>query len=113
MKSMFSPWCIAALGMLLVLTLVCSTAVAQQEGPRPDQDRMEGRRGQGGMRGMARMMMPPPAPVMLIEGQRLYILSGNVLYKFDTQTLEQMEAVRLIPPPPPEGMRGPPPPPAP
>ena len=113
MKSKLSPWRIAVLGILLVAMSVCSTAVAQQDGPRPktDQDRMEGRRGQGDMRGMARMMMPPPAPVMLIEGQRLYILSGDVLYKFDTQPLEQMEAGRLMPPPPPPGMMGPPPPP--
>ena len=116
MKSIFSPWCIGVLSMLLVLTLVCSTAVAQQEGPRRDQDRMEGRgRGQGGMRAMARMMTQPQ-PVMLIDQGYLYILTGNVLFMLDAETLEQINAVHLIPPPPPEGMMRPlplPPPPPP
>ncbi len=66
--------------------------------------------GPGGMMGPMMGMMPQPQPVMLIDQGYLYILTGNVLFKLDAETLEQINAVHLIPPPPPPGMMGPPPP---
>jgi len=71
----------------------------------------------GGMMEPMAGMMPQSAPVMLIDQGYLYILTGDVLYKLDADTLEQINAVHLMPPPPPgmmppEGLPGQPPPPA-
>jgi len=57
--------------------------------------------GPGGMMGPMVRMMPQPQPVMLIDQGYLYILIGNVLFKLDAETLEQINAVHLIPPLPP------------
>jgi len=43
---------------------------------------------------------PPQQPIMTIEDGSIYILSGNVLYKFDAETLEQLGSAFLVPPRP-------------
>jgi hypothetical protein len=45
-------------------------------------------------------MAPPQQPIMTIENGKIYILSGNVLYKFNAETLEQMGSAFLVPPRP-------------
>ena len=96
---------------VLLTAAICATALAQADNLGGDKQektiRPEGERqgdGPGGQRAMMRMM-PPPAPVMIVDKPYLYILTGNVLYQIDSETLEQINAVHLVPPPPPEAMR--------
>jgi hypothetical protein len=102
--------------MLLAVVLaaaICVTALAQQDdGDDNRQRQMMRPRGEGerqgdragGQQAMMRMMQPA-APVMIVEKPYLYILAANVLYQIDSETLEQINAVYLVPPPPPEGMQ--------
>jgi len=91
--------------MLLAVVLaaaICVTALAQQDdGDDNRQRQMMRPRGEGERQGDR----AGAAPVMIVEKPYLYILAGNVLYQIDAETLEQINAVYLVPPPPPEGMR--------
>ena len=51
--------------------------------------------------GMPVMPPAPIQPVMQVHGERLFVLMGDVLYKIDMDSLEQVGALRLVPPPPP------------
>ena len=105
-------WRCGLMVLAVVLTAaICATALAQQDDLADNKARKTmrpARDGQGDrpekQRAMMRMMQPP-APVMIVEKPYLYILSGNVLYQIDSETLEQINAVHLMPPPPPEAMR--------
>jgi len=81
--------------------------VREQVGPLMGFPRGEQAGEMGGPMQMGPVQMGmPPAPVMLIEDGYLYILIGNVLYKVNAETLEQVNAVHQMPPPPPEGFPG-------
>ena len=105
-------WRYSLIAATVLLTVaICATTLAQQDDRAGDGERRvrgpEGeRQGQrpDGQRAMMRMMSPP-APVMIVEKPYLYILAGNVLYQIDSETLEQIKAIYLVPPPRPEGMR--------
>ena len=71
----------------------------------PEGDRQGNRT--GAQRATMMRMMPSPAPVMIVEKPYLYVLVGNVLFQIDSETLEQINAIYLVPPPPPEGMQRP------
>ncbi len=50
--------------------------------------------------GMPMMPHAPTQPVMQVHGDHLFVLMGNVLYKIDMDSLEQIGTLRLVPPPP-------------
>ncbi len=96
-------WRYSLIAATVLLTVaICATTLAQQDDRAGDGERRV--RGPEGQRAMMRMMSPP-APVMIVEKPYLYILAGNVLYQIDSETLEQINAIYLVPPPRPEGMR--------
>jgi len=51
--------------------------------------------------GMPMMPSAPIQPVMQVHSDHLFILMGDVLYKVNVYSLEQVGALRLVPPPPP------------
>ena len=51
--------------------------------------------------GMPMMPHGPAQPVMQVHSDYLFILTGDVLYKVNVYSLEQVGALRLVPPPPP------------
>jgi hypothetical protein len=69
--------------VLLVLAVV---AYAQMGGPPA---------GQQPMMPMSHMMMPSGAPIMLAQGDSLFILRGDQLIKVNANTLEVAKSVML------------------
>jgi len=52
-----------------------------------------------GYGGMPMMPPAPTQPMMQVHGDHLFILMGNVLYKVDMDSLQQVGALQLVPPP--------------
>ena len=105
-----SIWRYGLIAVTVLLTAaICATALAQGDAPvrtKPTAPlALPGDRPDAQRRMMP--MMPRPAPVMIVEKPYLYIINGSVVYQLDCETLEQINAVYLIPPPRPEGMRRP------
>ncbi len=97
---------IVACGLLLVV--VSALAIAQgfppQSAPRPNVP--AGFPGPGGY-GMPMMPPGPGQPVMQVHGEHLFVLMGDVLYKVNMDSLQQVGALRLVPPPPMHPFGGP------
>ncbi len=91
---------LVACGVLIVA--ISAVAIAQGLQPPPAQ---QGFPGSG--YGMPMMPSGPGQPVMQVHGDHLFILMGNILYKIDMDSMEQIGVLRLVPPPPVHPFGGP------
>jgi len=89
------------IGLIVVAVLsigLVAVAVAQPPGGG-----MPGGPGPGGMPPIGMMMAMMPS-VMAVEGNSVYVVKGNDIYRFDAETLELLAHAQLpmpdMPPPP-------------